>query len=216
VAAAFAQDELKAAQTAVGTGGFKAMPATSLPHFLVPTNFRPASRARQRALQLAVEQAARVTLLHVLPAPLALNRTDGLEALGLLHDVLELQDASLPIPGRNSEAAAERRRALERLLQELHPEWREAIPIEIAWRQGGVLEQILEHARRENVEAIILGWRRQLWPRFSACLAEQVLRKAPCEVILVSDSGNGSPGVAAPWTGWLRNLPGPTPRAIER
>lgn len=163
------------------------MPPVPHHHLLVPTNFRPAARwALQRALQLALREETRITLLHVSEVRAAWRETTGLDAFEMLHRALLLPEAKFPsIAAAASHQTLLRLRALERLSQELHPEWRESVDVQLAWRGGGVLQQILQFAREEQVDAIVLGKRRTRWPKLWPSLTDRIRNGAPCEVIIV-------------------------------
>lgn len=174
----------------------------ALPHFLVPTNFgAPARRAQQRALQLALKQDARLTLLHVSPSPWQSESPAGLAAIELLHETLRRpHDPAAYLASHTTHEALLRASALQRLAREVHPEWLQSVEVQMAWRRGDVVEQILTHAREETVDAIVLGIGRAGWLRIWPNLAERILRRAPCEVILVSDPPSPR---AAGLAGWL-------------
>jgi nucleotide-binding universal stress UspA family protein len=158
-------------------------------HLLVPTDFRAAARkARQFALQLAFRGNAQLTLLHVTPAPSDWQSTGGLDALELLHGVLRLPaDQPHHAPTLAPRGGQARRIALHRLRSEVHPEWRDAVRVHTAWRQGDVVREILDFARQERIDAILLGRQRHSWSwRWRLPLADRVARAAPCEVIVVS------------------------------
>lgn len=163
------------------------MPPVPPHHLLVPTNFRPAARwALQRALQLAQREETRITLLHVSEVRAAWRETTGLDAFEMLHRALLLPEAMFPgIAAAASHETLLRLRALERLQRELHPDWRDSVDVRLAWRGGGVIEQILQFAREEQVDAIVLGKRRSRWPKLWPSLADRIQKGAPCEVIVV-------------------------------
>lgn len=179
--------------------------------YLVPIDFcAAASRARQRALQLAMHQNASVTLLHVSPAPPPWQPKSHLAAVEMLHDVMwRPWSGSGCVPTMQLQEEFLRQQALERLEQELHPEWRDAVDIRVAWRCGDVCEQILRHAAEEQFDAIILGLRRSPWPRLLPSLADRLLRHAPCEVIVVSDAPPRPPALLQWLTRWWKHAPRP-------
>ena len=155
----------------------------ALTHLLVPTDFRPASRAAARlALEMAYGSQARVTLLHVIPE----EPLEGLDAIGYLHRVLWLPDG----PGRYTpvfpNTAACERLVLARLEREMHPEWQQALKIQAAVRRGDVATEVARFAQEEVADLIVVGvnrpgWRLSLRPRQSA----RIVRLADRPVVLV-------------------------------
>lgn len=173
----------------------------ALPHLLVPIDFRSASRwSLRRALQLAVKQDARLTLLHVSPAASGLPPPCDLDAIGLLHDVLRNPGDVSYLPAPIGSQASVREQSLQRLASEIHPDWTGMVDLHFAWRSGGVVEEILKFVREEKVDCIVLGVRRRLFPRLIPSLSESILRAAPCEVIVVRSAAQRSE------RGWLHRL----------
>jgi APA family basic amino acid/polyamine antiporter len=115
------------------------------------------------AIKLAQEQGAAVEALHVMPVPFDLS----LDA---------------PLPAQEERARESMEEA--RLLGEDHG----VTVLAKTVRARAIGEAIVEESMRGNVDLIVLGsaprWRRQ--SRFFSPTVEYVLRKAPCEVVVVA------------------------------
>jgi nucleotide-binding universal stress UspA family protein len=175
-------------------------------HLLVPIGFDVASRhAKQLALQLAHKHASRITLLHVLPElePEPPPMKYGLDAIACLHPPV----GSFLMSPEYLEAA--RAHTLERLLRELHSEWKDQVNWDVACRVGDTSAQILQFARENGVDTIVLGGQHLPWYRSSGSrTVDRILRGAPCPVLMVWDSRASSPaemsaGIAGIWRRWL-------------
>jgi nucleotide-binding universal stress UspA family protein len=115
------------------------------------------------AIKLAEEHGSTVTALHVISVPLE-----------------KLLDAHM----FDAEERAEASLAEAKLLASEH-----GVTVEgkVA-RARSIGEAIVEEARRENVDLIVMGssprWRRQ--SRFFSPTVDYVLRHAPCEVMVIA------------------------------
>ena len=162
------------------------------PHLLVPVDFRPAAREALRvALEMASGMAGGVTLLHVTP-PAALG---DLDAIGYLHRASRLLQSAGAGPELTRDAPGCSAAALRRLEQELHPEWRRSVPIQLAVRSGDVAAEVARYAAEAAVERVVVGvnrsgWRLSLWPRHS----ERIVRRSDRPVVLVHAARRGRCG----------------------
>ena len=130
------------------------------------------------AVRIAQDRQASVIALNVIPVPLE---------RGLARSLPEEED-------RAREALDE-----ARLLAEEHDVPVRALTVHA--RAIGVA--VVEQARELGVDLIVVGsgarWRRQ--SRFFSPTVEYVLRKAPCEVMIVSFPEEASEGESAPGEG---------------
>jgi nucleotide-binding universal stress UspA family protein len=123
----------------------------ALSHLLVPTDFGPASRRAARlALEMALGSGARVTLLYVLPE----HPLSGLDAIGYLHRVLWTSAGLRAYVARLPYGETWARQMLDR---QVHPEWRQTLPVRTAVRRGAVAAEVARYARDEGVDLIVLG-----------------------------------------------------------
>ncbi|NDC63198.1 MAG: hypothetical protein EBZ59_04255 [Planctomycetia bacterium] len=127
---------------------------------LVATDFSPAAAAAvAHAARLAVQDRARLHVLHVLPdhrhAPAA--------------------------------AADERRRCLERIAQAIDPETELALDTVKELRHGVAEDAITAYAREQNIDLIVMGrhGRTGLGRLALGSVSQRVLRHAPCPVVVV-------------------------------
>jgi nucleotide-binding universal stress UspA family protein len=168
---------------------------SSMSHVLVPTDFGAPSREAFRvALEMAHGSYARVTLLHVMP-----ERVPGdLDAIGFLHLVL-LNQRGIPPSGPAFPSLAASQSALDRLRDELHPEWRESVEIVTAVRSGDIATEIARYVREEAVDALVLGVHRRGWrSAFRSRRSRKILHCAPCRVVFVHPQrvAQGGPGAS--------------------
>jgi universal stress protein A len=139
-------------------------------HILVPTDFAPASDAALAcARNLAEKYGARLSMLHILTNP---------EATGVWTPEM-FMPASVEARERLT------REAEERIERALTPEERSRTEVTIQIRIGSVAEHILESAREQRVDLIVMGThgRRGLSHLLLGSVAEHVLRSAPCPVL---------------------------------
>jgi APA family basic amino acid/polyamine antiporter len=140
---------------------------TDVPHFrrvLVPLKLGIiGEEMAATAVKLASEHGAVVEALYVIEVPLD-------------------RELEAPLPAKEERAAASLEEA-RRLGEELG--------VEVAGttlRARSIGKAIVEHARETNADVIVLGssprWRRQ--SRFFSPTVDYVLRKAPCEVLIVA------------------------------
>ncbi len=137
---------------------------------LFPTDFSEnADHAWAYALTFAKEFAAEVLLLHVVPPPPRLTETYAVN-----YDPDGLLEA------QRAEATA----LLERQVQAA----KEAgLTAEAAIRVGMDYHEILEHARAQAVDLIVMGThgRTGLAHVLLGSVAEKVVRRAPCPVLTI-------------------------------
>ena len=150
------------------TGGI----VTTYKRILVPLDFSDASaRVLEHAKMLAERFEASVELLHVVPNPFMATTAMLYVGTPLPQDFLnELErDASQRL--HNTLTAAERE----------HLKARSVVKI------GDPLIEIVEHARRERVDLIVMGThgRTGVSHWFLGSVAERVVRTAACPVLTV-------------------------------
>ena len=139
-------------------------------HILVPTDFSPPSDAALAwARDLAQEYEARVSLLHVVTDPRAVGMWTP-EVYVAAN--AETQERLL-------------REARERLERALPSEERRRFAATIDVRLGDVAENILETAREQKGDLIVMGThgRHGLAHLILGSVAERVLRDATCPVL---------------------------------
>ena len=144
--------------------------AGRITHILVPTDFAPASDAALAcARNLAEKYGARLSMLHILTNP---------EATGVWTP-----EMYIPASVEARERLA--RDAQERVESVLTAEDRLRTDVTIQVRIGSVAEHILEFAREQRVDLIVMGThgRRGLSHLLLGSVAEHVLRSAPCPVL---------------------------------
>ena len=143
-----------------------------LKRILHPTDFSDAAR---QALDLAMELCARcdaeLHLLHVLPDLAAIPLIPG----GVVPP--QLTDAQQRC----------RQEAAEMLVKLVPAEWAAEHPVHRATRQGPAFLGIIEYARDEDIDLIVLGThgRSRLMQVLMGSVAERIVRKAPCPVLTV-------------------------------
>jgi nucleotide-binding universal stress UspA family protein len=148
----------------------EAMMAGRITHILVATDFSPASEAALAwARDLAQQYAARLSLLHVVTDP---------RATGVLTSEVYVP----PDPEARERLVREARERLERALP---ADERNRFGVTIEPRVGDVAETILETAREQKVDLIVMGThgRHGLAHLLLGSVAERVLRDAPCPVL---------------------------------
>ena len=137
--------------------------------FLVPVDFSEnANQAVEYAIALASKLGARVTLLHVIQ-PLPLGGGD----MGVTVPYTYIQDLEAEITSR-MQAYLERVTAA-------------GLEGEIAVVHGVPFQEILETAKTQQVDLIIMGTqgRTGLQHVLMGSVAEKVVRLAPCPVLVV-------------------------------
>jgi nucleotide-binding universal stress UspA family protein len=139
-------------------------------HILVPTDFSPGSDAALAwARDLAQQCAARLSLLHVVTDP---------RAMGFWTPEVYVP----PAPETRERLLRE---AKERLERTLPADDRSRFGVTIDARIGAVAETILEAAREQHVDLIVMGThgRHGLAHLLLGSVAERVLRNASCPVL---------------------------------
>jgi universal stress protein A len=136
-----------------------------LKNILVPLDFSEMSlKSLQYAVPLAKQFGAKVTLLHVLKASAYFKDADYLAYL-----------------------EREKLLVIEKQLEEMIPP---GLPVETAVRQSFVFEAILEVAREIEADLIITTTHGYtgLKHLFKGSTAENVVRRAPCPVLVVHEN----------------------------
>lgn len=131
-------------------------------NILVPVDFSPTSRAAlDRAMDLAERFDGNVTLLHVYHFP-----------------PYELTDSAV------NEITTAADRSLEALASDLKSA---GIPINARTARGSLPEAIVDFAKGEGVELIVIGTHGRTGVRHAilGSVAERVVRTAPCPVLTV-------------------------------
>jgi type II secretory ATPase GspE/PulE/Tfp pilus assembly ATPase PilB-like protein/nucleotide-binding universal stress UspA family protein len=151
----------------------------TIQRILVPTDFSDMTRATlERARKLAAPTKAELHLLYVMPG------------------------STMPLPvGEDLERKAQSlRERLERLAQ---PAALDGLPIVCAARPGRPWTEIVAYAREYNADLIVMGThgRTGLAHAVMGSVAEQVIRHAPCPVLVVRPPSEGeAEGEAYPTT----------------
>jgi nucleotide-binding universal stress UspA family protein len=144
--------------------------AGTISHILVPTDFSPPSDAAlTRAKDLAQKYGAQVSLLHVVTDPRAIG--------------VWTPEVYVPADAATQERLL--REAKERLESQLTEDERSRFAVTIEARVGDVAEHILEIAREQKVDLIVMGThgRHGLAHLLLGSVAERVLRNGPCPVL---------------------------------
>ena len=147
-------------------------------HILVPTDFSPGSDAALAwARDLAEQYAARLSLLHVVTDP---------RAVGVLTPEVYVP----PAPETRERLLREARARLERALP---ADERRRLALTVDARIGDVAENILETAREQHVDLIVMGTRGRhgLAHLLLGSVAERVLRHATCPVLTTHAAPRG-------------------------
>ena len=138
---------------------------------LVPVDFSACSRkALHYALAFTRQFRARLTLLHVIPTNYFIGSEFG--------------PIDFPLPDK------ELRQGSERQLAELaSSEVGTAVPVQTAVRQGQPVQEIVQFAREQGTDLIILSThgRTGLKHVLMGSVAENVVRYAPCPVLVVRE-----------------------------
>jgi nucleotide-binding universal stress UspA family protein len=141
---------------------------------VVGTDFsRPARRALGKALSLARDQEAGLTVLHVIHVP-------DLEELAMLAGVT----AAL----LRERLVKERRERLAELVTEVQADGEENVPVETVLAWGHPYEVILKRASDLSASLIVLGTAgpsADMERALFGSTAEKVLRSAACPVLCV-------------------------------
>jgi len=150
----------------------------ALKKILVPTDFGPLAEVALRyAKELARNFRAEVHVLHVLeePPPFAWG---GLE--GAVLPTYTFTEG--PLPKVHAD--------LEKLLADAEYE---QVCARLAIRRGSALAEIVRYAKAHDIDVIVIGTPRRgvitHWLT-GPSVAEQVVRKAPCPVLTVRQSGH--------------------------
>ena len=145
--------------------------AFQIKKILVPIDFSDcAKKALQYALPLAKEHDAAITLLHVIAPPsYPLAEFGGIEYATLqgdTHDILEKELSTLAV----DEARGE-------------------VPVDALIRTGSPAAEIIAAARSLSIDVIVISThgRTGLTHVFLGSVAEQVVRHAPCPVLVVRE-----------------------------
>lgn len=142
-----------------------------LKHILVPTDFSKSSgNALSYAVAFAEKFGAKLTLLHVVQ-----------DLTWFIPEAILAAPASIP-PAEQFHTAA--LTALERLIKSLNLP---GINAQAEVRQGAPFHAIIEFAREQNIDLIVMGTHGHtgLAHVLVGSTAEKVVRKAPCPVLTV-------------------------------
>lgn len=138
-------------------------------HILHATDFSKASRpAFAKALELAKQDGARVSLLHVLVPPSPFIGDE------LPSSYLDLQARARREAGRHLAAAVDKAK-------------KAGVRVEATLVEGVPAEKIIGAARRQHPDMIVIGThgRTGLGRIFMGSVAERVLQRTPCPVLTV-------------------------------
>lgn len=141
-----------------------------LKRILVPIDFSDcAKKALQYAIPLAKEHEAAITLLYVMPADRAVGEYGGIDYASL-----------------QTETRASSDRALAALVVD---EVRGEVPADTLVRTGAPVVEILEAAKDLPADLIVISThgRTGLKHVFLGSVAEHVVRRAPCPVLVVRE-----------------------------
>jgi nucleotide-binding universal stress UspA family protein len=136
---------------------------------LVPTDFSdPAREALRVAIDLARESKGSLTLVHAW----------DVSAFAFVGDGLILSSLYADIPAAAEQQLAEWKRDAEKL---------GAVDIATRLANGPAWDKIVEAAKRESAELIVMGThgRTGLKHALIGSVAERVVRHAPCPVLVV-------------------------------
>ena len=145
---------------------------TTYKHILVPLDFSDTSaRALEHAKILAERFDAALELLHVVPNPFMANAASLYVGMPLPQDFLNQLEQE----------------ARERLEATLTLTERERFQARSVVRIGDPLFEIVDHARSEHVDLIVMGThgRTGVSHLFLGSVAERVVRTAECPVLTV-------------------------------
>jgi len=141
-----------------------------LKHVLVPIDFSDCSRKALRyAIPFAREHGAAITLLYVVPAGSSLGEYGGLEYAAVQDD---LRDSG----GKQ-------------LVELATTEVGKTVPVDTQVRTGSPTREILQAARELPADLIVVSThgRTGLQHVFLGSVAEHVVRRAPCPVLVVRE-----------------------------
>ncbi|MBF8269788.1 MAG: hypothetical protein HW386_1497 [Gammaproteobacteria bacterium] len=141
-----------------------------LKRILCPTDFSEyAEHALQYACSLSEKYAAELHLLHVLPDPATTIATYGPIA-GYL-------------PDNWTESMTEHaNRELKKIPKK---KWANQIKVVRATTQGMTFVEIIQYAKEHNIDLIVIGTGTTLNHALMGSVAEKVVRKSSCPVLLV-------------------------------
>jgi nucleotide-binding universal stress UspA family protein len=132
-------------------------------HILFATDFSPLSEdAFRLACQMARDSGARLTILHVVPPPMAAY----------------VGGVMTPEPPRYTDEWAQLHR-----MRPPDPD----VPVDHLLAEGSAAVMILRVARERKCDAIVMGTHGRTGLRrvLMGSVAEEVVRKAPCHVVIV-------------------------------
>lgn len=140
----------------------------SIKRILVPTDFSEhGTTALKYAVEFASQFGATVDLMHVIDAVPA----------GALLSYRPIEELKLSMENH-----------AESEMEKLHSEWSEySFPVNRVIVQGHPFVEIVRHARENSADMIIMGThgRGAIAHMMLGSVAEKVLRKAPCPVLIV-------------------------------
>ncbi len=156
-------------------------------HILVPTDFSAAARAAlDYAIELSRQFNGKITALHVSDAEKLSETLIGLEAFGYLSSALERPPDS-PGFAPSFDVDVIGKAARQKLEDWVAESGHENVQIETAIEQGRPAIRIVEFARENGVDTIVMGTygRGPVAHFFLGSVAENVVRSAECPVLTV-------------------------------
>jgi universal stress protein A len=145
--------------------------AVPVKQILVPTDLTAENqKAVNYGLVLARCFGAHLTLLHVYREPYSVDYLRGPQACATVSELR-----------RNSEIA------LATLLEEVAEQYADC---SAEFRYGAVCEEIVKTAKEREIDLIVISTHHYNWLMrlASGCDAEQILRRAPCPILIVCEN----------------------------
>lgn len=156
-------------------------------HILVPTDFSLAARAAlEYAIELSRQFNGKITALHVSDSERLSETLIGLDAFGYLSSALERPPTSSGVAPSFDVDALEQA-ARQKLEDWVAESGHENVQIETALAHGRPAVRIVEFARENGVDSIVMGThgRGPVAHFFLGSVAENVVRSAECPVLTV-------------------------------
>lgn len=148
-----------------------------LNRILVPTDFSEFSRpALDYACAIAARFESELHLLHVTPDPA----------------MMVPEAAAFSVESMQAQAEAQTKEARKQLAEIPGGGWDNGRPITREVRTGAAFLEILDYARTQNIDLIVIGThgRSGLMHVLMGSVAEKIVRKAPCPVLTVRPEGH--------------------------
>jgi nucleotide-binding universal stress UspA family protein len=154
-------------------------------HILVPTDFRLTTREAYRvAFATALGCESQVSLLHVIPKEDE-SEFKGMDAFRLLHQAAARSSNPL---NRSLQTESEMIDVhLDRLRNELHPEWMQSLEVNLAIRIGEAATEISQFIMENSVDLVVMVTSRPRWLKgLGWSLSEQIARTTKVKVVRVT------------------------------